>query len=75
MARAADSYPAGHWFDSSNCYQIFMGMFWFRQELMNTHETSRSYALNNNQKINGNIFSKIANRVKSLFTANAVALA
>jgi len=27
------------------------------------------------KKINGNIFSKIANRVKSVFTANAVALA
>jgi hypothetical protein len=52
-----------------------MGMLWFRQELMNTQETSRSYALNNTKKLNGNILTKIANKVKSLFTANAVALA
>lgn len=27
-----------------------MGMLWFRQELTNTHETSRRYALNPNLK-------------------------
>ena len=56
-------------------HRPIMGMFRFRQELMNSHETSRRYALNPNLKLNGNIFSKIANRVKSVFTANAVALA
>lgn len=75
MARALDSYPKGHWFDSSSSYHYLWGCIWFRQELMNTHETSRRYASNPQLKINGNFFSKIANKVKSLFATSTVAFA
>ena len=37
------------------------------------HNTSRRNALNPNYKLNGNIFNKVVNKVKSLFAVNCVA--
>ena len=39
------------------------------------YNTSRRYALNPNYKLNGNIFNKVVNKVKSLFAVNCVAFA
>lgn len=73
MARAVDSYPTGHRFKSYSCYHYGDVMV---STGINEHSRNKSQVcVKSKLKINGNIFSKIANRVKSVFTANAVALA
>lgn len=42
-----------------------MGMYQHSTEIITYYETSKK-----NKKINGNIFSKVANKVKSLFSLN-----
>lgn len=71
---ATDSYPVCRKFDS--CHRYHYGDVMVSTGT-NEHSRNKSQVCvkSKPKKINGNIFSKIANRVKSVFTANAVALA
>ena len=69
LARAADSYPAGCWFDSDCCYQIY------GDALVSTGASKYYETSTKKNKINGNILSKVANKVKSLFSFNSVVYA
>ena len=67
--------PTNEGFSNESPFSIIMGLFLVSTGAIEYYNISRRYALNPKLKLNGNIFNKAINKVKSLFAVNSVSFA
>jgi hypothetical protein len=62
-------------FSYQRTFSLFMGLFLVSTGAIEYYNISRRHASNPKLKLNGNIFNKAINKVKSLFAVNSVSFA